>query len=204
VAKEFGVPLMVDDAHGLGVMGTRGVGTAEHFGLLGTIDIEVGTGSTALGGVGGFLAGPRAVVDYLRHFSRGFLFTTSLPAATAAGLLEALRIIRDQPEVRVKLWENIHLLRRGLAELGYDVSTMEAAVVCLRVGHEEVTYQAVKALQDKGIYVNSFVRPAVKRGKSIIRLSVTAAHSVDDIHRTLEAFKDIKPAVDRERPISQE
>ncbi len=193
VAKTYNVPLMVDDAHGLGVMGPTGAGTSEHFGLLGKIDIEVGTASAALGGVGGFLAGKKEVVQYLRHFSRGFLFTTSLPAATAAGLLEALRIVRADPLVREKLWNNIIHLKTALIDLGYKLGSMQAAVVCIPVGDEMTTYSVVQMLEERGIYVNAFVRPAVRRGSSIIRLSISAAHSQEDIQRTIEAFQEIRP-----------
>ena len=187
---------MVDDAHGFGIMGQTGSGTAEHFGLNGEVDLDIGMLGGALGGVGAFVACKKYIADYLRHFSRGFLFTTTLPPATTAALLEALRIIRTDKSLREKLFSNVDIIKRGLTELGYEISATESAIVSIFIGNEQTTYDMVKMLESRGIFVNAFIRPAVKRGKAKIRLTVTAAHSDTDLAQTLEAFKLLKPEFD--------
>ncbi len=196
LAAETKIPLMVDDAHGFGIMGERGSGTAEHFGVEGRIDLDIGMLGGALGGVGAFVACKRYIADYLRHFARGFLFTTTLPPASTAALLEALRIIKTDREIRAKLWANVEKLKAGLTRLGYKISATESAIISIFVGNEQDTYDIVRMLEERGVFVNAFIRPAVRRGEAKIRLTMTAAHSDLDIASTIEAFQDIKPALD--------
>jgi 8-amino-7-oxononanoate synthase len=196
LATEEAVPLMVDDAHGFGIMGQRGSGTAEHFGLNGRIDLDIGMLGGALGGVGAFVACKKYVADYLRHFSRGFLFTTTLPPSTTAALLEALEIMKLDKALRAKLWSNVEIVKEGLAGLGYKISATESAIVSIPIGNEQTTYDLVRMLEANGVFVNAFIRPAVKRGEAKIRLTITAAHSDSDIAQTLEAFEKIRPEFD--------
>ncbi len=193
VAREECIPLMVDDAHGFGVVGPNAAGTAEHFGLNGAIDLDLGMLGGALGGVGAFVACKSYIGDYLRHFARGFLFTTTLPPATTAGLSEALRIIRSDAALRARLWSNVEEMKAGLNQLGYRISPTESAIVSLFIGNEQTTYDVVRLLEEKGVFVNAFIRPAVKRGEAKVRLTITAAHSKSDIALTLHAFGEIKP-----------
>jgi 7-keto-8-aminopelargonate synthetase-like enzyme len=147
----------------------------------------------ALGGVGAFVACKKYIADYLRHFSRGFLFTTTLPPATTAALLEALKIIRTDASLRSRLWSNVESVKAGLQGLGYTISATESAIVSLFIGNEQTTYDIVRMLEERGVFVNAFIRPAVKRGEAKIRLTVTSAHSQADIDTTLEAFREIRP-----------
>lgn len=196
VATRYNIPLMVDDAHGLGVMGKTGAGTAEHFGLKGQIDLDMGTLSGALGGVGGFVACKKYLADYIRDFSRGFRFTTSLPPATIAGLVESLRILLADEVLRVRLWANMKQLKTGLTELGYQISATESAILSIPIGHEQTTWEVVRLLEHEGIYVSPFIRPAVKRGQARIRLTVNSAHTEDDIVVGLDVFRRVKPEIE--------
>lgn len=198
VATAQSVPLMVDDAHGFGVLGPRGAGTPSHFGLQGKIDLDMGTFSGALGGIGGFVACDKYIKEYLQHLSRGYLFTVTLPAATTAGLLEALRILRSDEVLRVRLWSNIEQTRVGLKRLGWRVLPTESAIVTILIGDEQITYDVIRMLEELGVCVSAFVRPAVKRGQARIRLAITASHSEADITATLRAFAEVK-AVLQER-----
>jgi 8-amino-7-oxononanoate synthase len=195
VAMTCQIPLMVDDAHGFGVMGPTGAGTPEHFGLNGKIDIDMGTLSGALGAIGGFLACHKYIAEYLKEFSRGFRYTTSLPPSITAGLLEALKIIKTDSSLRAKLWSNMNRLKTGLRAMGYQISPTESTIMSIPIGNEQTTYEIVRMLEAHDIYVSPFMRPAVKRGEARIRLTVSAAHSEQDISRTLEVFNTIKPEV---------
>jgi glycine C-acetyltransferase len=177
-------------------MGQMGSGTAEHFGLNGQIDLDMGTLSGALGGVGGFVACKKYIADYLRDFSRGFRFTTSLPPATIGGLVEALRIVMTDGSLRARLWSNIKHLVTGLKNIEYQTSATESAIVSIPIGHEQTTWEVVRLLETKGVYVSPFIRPAVKRGQARIRLTVNAAHTDQDIASTLEVFRLVKPEIE--------
>jgi len=191
-ATESGVPMMLDDGHGFGILGPTGAGTAEHFGLKGQIDIYLGLFSKALGSLGGFIACKRHLADYLLHMSRGIIFTTALPPAMASGVLAALRIIQTEKGLRDRLWLNVSRMKSGLEELGYHPTGGESPIISIRVGHEHVAYEMTRQLERKGIHVNTFIRPAVKRGEAIIRLTNSAAHSSEDIEQALSAFRLIR------------
>ncbi len=193
VASEEKIPLMVDDAHGVGILGETGAGTTERFGLLGQVDLDMGTFSAAFGGIGGFVACSKAVGDYLRHFSSAFTFTIGLPAPNIAALLAALRIIRTDTVLRSKLWSNVKYLKSALKQLGYTISPSESAVLAVHTHDENTTYRLDRELRKRGVYVNSFCRPTVKRGEAILRLSASAAHSDADLAMAVDAFQDVKP-----------
>ncbi len=197
------IPIMVDDAHGIGVMGPSGAGTPEHFGLKGRFDLNMGIFSAALAGIGGFVSCKKYIKDYILHFSRGILFTTSLTPPTTAGLLEALKVIQEDPSLRVRLWSNIKRLRTGLQDLGYQLGPTESSIMSIQIGNEQTAYKAVHMLESHGVYVNAFRRPAVKRGEAKIRISVSAAHSEEEITTVLEAFKEIRTALIEENTFPQ-
>lgn len=192
LADAYDVPLLMDDAHGIGVMGSSGSGTPEHFNLRGQIEIEVASFSAAFAGVGGFVGCSKEVADYLLHFSNGVMFTTSLAPGTLAGALEALRIMRKEDGRRIRLWNNVNRLKQGLLGLGYKLCPTSSAVMSIDIGNEERTYDLVKRLERYSVAVNAFRRPAVERGKAKLRMSVSAAHSDEDIDVTLQAFSDLR------------
>jgi glycine C-acetyltransferase len=195
LAREHDALLMVDDAHGTGVMGAHGRGTPEHFGLHGKVDIVMGTLSKGLGGIGGFAAGPRELIDFLKHTARGFVFSAALPPSTCAGLLAAIQVIEEEPQWLIRLHENANLMRKGLAELGYNIGCSESAVIPVIVGEDLTAYQLARSLHAQGIYVSPVAHPAVKKGASRVRVSVMATHSIDDIMRALKAFENAKTMV---------
>lgn len=196
VALKENIPLLVDDAHGFGVMGKTGAGTVEHFGLTGEVDLDVGTMSKSLGGSGGFLACRRYIKDYLQHASKGFTFTVNLPPPTIAGVLETLRILKRSSQLRQKLWRNARILKDGLKELGYTLSPSESAVMSIPIGHEHVTFALVRMLEERGVCVGPVFRPMVRKGGGRLRFSVTSVHSEEDIAFALKIMKELKPKAD--------
>jgi glycine C-acetyltransferase len=195
LAQQYGALVMVDDAHGTGVMGAHGRGTPEHFGLHGKIDIVMGTLSKGLGGIGGFAAGPRDLIDYLKHTARGFVFSAALPPSTCAALLAAIQVIEEEPQWLIRLHENANLMRHGLIQMGYNVGDSVSAVIPVIVGEDLTAYQLARALHAQGIYVSPVTYPAVRRGTARVRVSVMATHTPESILKALKAFENAKTMV---------
>lgn len=195
LADRYGALITVDDAHGSGVMGARGRGTPEHFGLHGQIDIVQGTLSKGFGGIGGFAAGPADLVDTLKHTARGFVFSAALPPSTCAGLIAAMDVLDNEPFWLARLHENANLMRKGLRQLGYDTGQSVSAVIPVIVGDDLIAYQLARMLHAQGIYVSPVAYPAVKRGLARLRVSVMATHTIDDILKALNAFEKARMLV---------
>jgi glycine C-acetyltransferase len=189
LAEKHRALIMVDDAHGSGVMGRQGRGTPEYFGLHGQIDIVQGTLSKGLGGIGGFAAGPADLIDTLKHQARGFVFSAALPPSTCAGLIAAMDVIEKEPFWLTRLHENANLMRKGLEQLGYDTGKSVSAVIPVMVGEDLTAYQLARFLHAQSIYVSPVTSPAVKRGLARLRVSVMATHSHEDILKALRAFE---------------
>lgn len=183
--------LMIDDAHGLGVLGATGRGIEEHFGMPGAADVLMGTFSKAPGAVGGYVSGSRALVEYLRYFARAGVFTAALPAATCAGLVEAFRIMEREPEHRVRLWENARRLWTGLRGAGLLVPSSPSPIATVFVGHERLLFRASRELFDAGFKVGVVAFPAVPKNEAVLRLSVSARHTPDDLDRVVETLARI-------------
>jgi 8-amino-7-oxononanoate synthase len=191
LAKYYGARIYVDEAHGIGVLGPTGAGAAEHLGVLDDVDIVMGTFSKSLASVGGFIAGERAVVDYLKHTARPFVFSASLPAASVAAAAAALEIIRNEPERREHLLRIAQLLRTELRSRGFVVLDGETAIVPVVIQDEVSLCRLCKALLAEGIYINPVLRPAA--AQNLLRISCTAAHSEAHVERlvtTLERVAD--------------
>ena len=152
IARTYGARLVVDDAHSIGVLGAAGRGTAEHFGLMGEVDIIVGTFSKSFASVGGFMAAPRKVVQYIKTHARPFIFTAALPATQMAVVLKALEIIESEPEHRERLWENVRRLHQGMSDLGFDTLGSQTPIVPVLVGQDEVAIQVWRGLWDGGVF----------------------------------------------------
>jgi 8-amino-7-oxononanoate synthase len=195
LAQRYEALVMVDDAHGTGVMGPHGRGTPEHFGLHGKIDIVMGTLSKGLGGIGGFAAGSRELIDFLKHTARGFVFSAALPPSTCAGLLAAIKVVEEEPSWLIRLHENANLMRKGLVELGYNIGESVSAVIPVIVGEDLTAYQLARALHSQGIYVSPVTFPAVRKGTARVRVSVMATHTPEDILKALKAFEKAKTLV---------
>jgi glycine C-acetyltransferase len=188
VAERHGAIMMVDDAHASGVLGVGGAGTIDHFGLHGRVDVQVGTLSKAIGVLGGFIAGPNQLIEWLQNRGRPFLFSTSAPPAAVAACIEALDIIRDEPERLERLWANTRAFKDGLHELGFDTGASETPITPVITGVEEPTQAFARRLFEEGVFCPAIVFPTVARGQARVRTIVTADHTGDDLSEALEVF----------------
>src|SRR5919197_5915414 len=199
LCREHGARLMVDEAHGVGVLGARGTGASEAYGVEDQVDLRMGTFSKSLASCGGFIAGPAEVIDFLRVQSRSFMFTASAVPAAVGAALGALRIIRSEegPGLFARVLANARYLRDGLARLGYQVNEptrmpdgtdLVTPIVPVVVGDDWRAALLWKALYDAGVYVNVALYPAVPRGGALLRTSVSAAHEREHLDRALDAF----------------
>ncbi len=187
-AEEFDAVVMVDDAHGEGVLGSHGRGIVDHFGLHGRCQIEVGTLSKAFGVVGGFVSGSKTVVDYVKHQGRPFLFSSSLSPADTAAAIAAVDLLEESDEPVRKLWENTDYFKKGMADLGFDTGMTETPIVPVMLYEAETAQAFSMSLFEKGFFAMAIGFPTVPREKARIRVMMTAAHTVDDLDRALEAF----------------
>jgi len=200
LAQKYKALVLIDDAHATGVMGPKGRGTAEYFGLHGKIDIVMGTLSKGLGGIGGFAAGPADIIDFLKHTARGFVFSAALPPSTCAALIAGMDVIENEPEWLIRLHENANLMRKGLQQLGFNIGQSCSAVIPVIVGEDLTAYQLTRALHALGIYVSPVAFPAVRKGTARVRVSVMATHSTEDILKALSAFEKARTMIPAPAP----
>jgi glycine C-acetyltransferase len=188
VAERHGAIMMIDDAHASGVLGKRGAGTVDHFGLHGRVDVQVGTLSKAIGVLGGFIAGPHELIEWLQNRGRPYLFSTSPPPSVVAACIEALDILRDEPERLERLWSNTRLLKDGLHDLGFDTGMSETPITPVITGDEEKTQAFARRLFEEGVFTPAIVFPTVGRGRARVRAIVTADHTHEDLAEALAVF----------------
>ena len=191
LAKRHGSRVMVDDAHGVGVMGDHGWGTAEHFGLESEVDLVMGTFSKSLAAVGGFVAGDRLVIDWIKHHARSLIFSAAPPPASVASVIKALEVIEREPERRARLWENTRYMKRELENLGYDTGASQSPVIPLAVGEDMTAFRMTMRLQEEGVFVNPVITPAVPPDRAMIRTSYMATHTRDHLDRALAAIAKV-------------
>jgi 8-amino-7-oxononanoate synthase len=191
VCKEHDAPLLVDEAHALGVLGPDGAGTASHFGLGAQVDLILATFSKSLASIGGVVAGRRPVVNYLRHHSRSLIFTASMPPASVAGALAALDVLIREPERRDRLWDNTRRVADGLRAIGLDIGQTQTPVIPVLIGETIQAAVVWRALFDNGIFTHPIVPPAVPANSCRIRVSMSAEHSPEQIDRVLETFEKV-------------
>jgi 8-amino-7-oxononanoate synthase len=191
LAKAYDARVMVDDAHGIGVLGKGGRGTAEHFGVEDQVDLIMGTYSKSLAAIGGFVAGSADAIDFIKHVGRSMLFSASLPPSLVASVSVALDIIDEQPQLRENLWRNTHKMLKGYKDLGFDTGTSETPIIPILIGNNIKTYQMCRLLFDHGVFVNPVVSPAVPPGRELLRTSYMATHTAEQLDRVLEAFKKV-------------
>jgi 8-amino-7-oxononanoate synthase len=191
LAREHDARVMVDDAHGLGVFGEHGRGTAEHFGVEAGVDLLMGTFSKSLAAIGGFIAGDARVIDYIKHHARSAIFSAAPPPASAGAVICALDVIQREPERRKQLWENMEFMKRELQGLGFDTGSSESPVIPLVVGEDMTAYQMVIRLQEEGVFANPVVSPAVPPGRAMLRTSYMATHTKAQLERSLEALHKV-------------
>ena len=211
LCREHGARLMVDEAHGVGVLGARGAGACELYGVEDDVDLRMGTFSKSLASCGGFIAGPADVIDFLRVQSRSFMFTAAAVPAAIGAAVGALQIIRSDegPQLMAKVLENARYLHDGLADLGYEVmepigmpdgSEVITPIVPVLIGDDWKAVMLWKALYDAGVYVNVAIHPAVQRGGALLRTSVMATHERDVLDQALTIFQKVKGEVENAAP----
>ena len=194
LAREFEAVVIVDDSHGVGVLGATGRGTVEHFGLLGEVDVITGTLGKALGGAaGGYVAASEEVCDLLAQRSRPQLFSNALPPTVACSALKAVQLMLEQPELLVKLRENTRVFREMLVEAGYSPLEGEAAIIPIIVGETAEAIALSARLLDEGVFVTGFGFPVVPEGTARVRVQMSAALDREHLERAIEAFRRVRP-----------
>jgi glycine C-acetyltransferase len=196
VAERRGAIMMIDDAHASGVLGRGGRGTVDHFDLHGRVDIQVGTLSKAIGVLGGFIAGPPHLIEWLVNRGRPFLFSTSAPPAVAAACIEALNILEESPDLVDRLWDRTRFFKRGLQDLGFDTGQSETPITPVIAGEEAKAVELARLLWEEGVFCPAIVYPTVGKGQSRVRTIVTADHSEEDLQEALDAFERVGKKLD--------
>ena len=191
ICAEWGMALMVDDAHGIGVLGRTGRGTAEHFDLEDRTDIIMGTFSKSLAAIGGFIVADTEIVKYIQHKARALIFTAAPPPASIGAVLAALDIIEAEPERRQHLWDNTRFMMTSLRAIGFDCGESETPVIPVVVGEDYLAFKMAKRLDEEGVFVNPVVSPACAPGRALIRTSYMATHRREHLTRALEAFQKV-------------
>ena len=199
--NKYNFRILIDDAHGFGVMGPNGRGTSEHFGVMDEIDLYIGAYAKSMAIIGGFVAGPKYVIDYLRYNMRSQMYAKSLPMAIVEGCLKRLEIIRsaEGDELRSKLWTVTRALQNGFRNLGFQIGPAEACVTPIFLPGNE--YQATQIATDLRtnykIFCSIVTYPVIPKGMIIFRIIPTAAHTLDDVNYTLKAFAEVKEKLDK-------
>ncbi len=188
VCKKHGTRLYVDDAHSLGVLG-GGRGTAWHFGLTDQVDLIMGTFSKSFASLGGFVAGNKDVINYIKHTARSFIFSASLPAPNAMAAFAALEVMETEPEHVQRLWENAAFMLKGYRDLGFNIGATQTPIIPVIIGDDEACFRFWKELFDAGVYCNPVVSPAVPQGMALLRTSYMATHRRDQLERVLGIFE---------------
>jgi hypothetical protein len=191
LAKASEARIMVDDAHGIGVLGKGGRGTAEHFNLENEVDLIMGTYSKSLAAIGGFVAGSYEAINFIKHVGRSMIFSASLPPVLVATVSEALDIIDEQPQLRETLWRNTHKMLKGYKALGFDTGDSETPIIPIIIKDSLKVYQMCRRLFEHGVFVNPVVNPAVPPGRELLRTSCMATHTEEQLDRVLHAFEKV-------------
>ncbi|MBN1538539.1 MAG: aminotransferase class I/II-fold pyridoxal phosphate-dependent enzyme [Candidatus Thermoplasmatota archaeon] len=189
ICRENDVMIMVDDAHGIGVIGPKGRGTAAHFDL--DVDITMGTFSKSLVSMGGFIVGKEDLIFEIKHAARSLMFSAAPPPSNVATAMKALQIIRDEPEHKEALWKNAKYLKDGLRKLGFDIGSTETPIIPVIIGEEAPTVASWRILLDKGVYTNPVVFPATPKDRNLLRNSVMATHTIDDLNFALDMYEEL-------------
>ena len=187
-ARRWEAWILVDEAHATGVFGSRGGGLVEELGLAGGVDVQIGTLGKALGSLGAFAAGSRALIDWLTNTARTFVYTTGLSPPAVAAAREAVRIVQQEPERRQRLWDNVALIRSRLTELGFRIGPARSPIIPLFVGDAEHALGLSEGLLERGVFVPAIRPPTVPLGTARLRVVPMATHSRDDVEEAMEAF----------------
>jgi 8-amino-7-oxononanoate synthase len=189
--RRLGFRILVDDAHGVGVMGPHGRGTAEHFGVESEADLVMGTFSKSFASLGGFVAGEARVIDFIKHHARSLIFSASMPPPNVAAVLACLSIMESEPERRERLWAITRKMKQGFQQLGFNTGLSVTPIIPVIIGDDPLTFTFWKALFESGVYANPIVSPAVQPDHALIRTSYMATHSDEELNRVLDIFGKI-------------
>jgi 8-amino-7-oxononanoate synthase len=190
VVKKYDARLMVDDAHGMGVMG-GGHGTVAHFGVTKDVDLIMSTFSKSFASLGGFIAGDEDVVSYIKHHARSLIYSASIPPSNAAAALAALEVMRSEPERPARVLANAEKMRKGYRQLGFNIGNSVTPVVPIIIGDDQLTFMMWKTLFDEGVFVNPVISPAVAPGHQLLRTSYMATHTNDQLDKVLGIFEKV-------------
>lgn len=190
ICKRNGARIYCDDAHSIGILG-GGRGTAAHFGLVDEVDLTMGTFSKSFASLGGFVAGQKDVINYIRHTARSFIFSASLPAPNLMAAMAALDIMENEPEHVERLWENTHFMMDGYRKLGFNIGPTQTPIIPVIIGDDMACFAFWKELFEAGLYTNPVISPAVPKGMALLRTSYMATHTKEQLRRALEIFATI-------------
>lgn len=189
--KKYNTRLFVDEAHGIGVFGENGRGTGEHFGVEDEIDLVMGTFSKSFGSLGGVIAGPAKVIEFIKHKARSMIFQAAMTPAACGAALKSLEIIQAEPERRKNLWRNADHIRNGFTKLGFNMLHSNTPIVPVVVGDDRLAFAFWRALLDAGVFTNPVISPAVSPGQQLIRTSFMATHTIEQLDRVLDIFDQV-------------
>ena len=189
LAKKYKARVMVDEAHGIGVLGEHGRGTVEHFGLENEVDLIMGTFSKSLVSIGGFVVGEKKVVNYIKHTARSLIFSAASTPASVAAVLAALEIIETEPERRERLWQITHFMKNSFQKMGYNTGTSQTPIIPIHIGDDDLAFALWKGIREEGIFTTPVIYPAVPQGQALVRTSYSANHTDEELHQVLAAFE---------------
>ena len=191
ISQNYNCMLMIDEAHATGVLGERGSGATEYFGVEDEVEIVMGTLSKAVGSLGGYIAGQKSLIDFIRNRARSYIFDTSLPPASLAASIESINIIENDKDLRQHLWKLIDVFKDGINKIGLEILPSTSPIIPILIGEPEPTLKFAKLLRKNGVYTPAVRPPSVPEGKCRLRVSLMAAHSEEHNRRALEAFKKL-------------
>jgi len=189
LAKKYNAKTLVDEAHGIGIMGPNGRGACEHFGVEDQVDLVMGTFSKSFASLGGFVAGDKKVISFIKHFGRAIIFSASITPASVATVLAALNIIETEPERRARLWQITDKMMKAFRAMGYDTGPSQSPIIPLMIYDDEKAFMLWKALREHGIFANPVIYPAVPKDQALIRTSYSATHTDEELDYVLECCR---------------
>lgn len=192
LAKKYGASVYVDDAHGIGVMGDRGRGTMNHFGLTKDVDLNMGTFSKSFASIGGVLSGNADIIDYVKHTARSFMFSAAMAPSAVATVSACIDVVLSDETIHQRLWSNVDFMVKGFKEIGFYTYNSKTPIIPIFIGDDMKAMQVTNYLKECGIFCTPVISPAVPKGEALIRTSYMATHSKEQLTRVLEVFKDAK------------
>jgi 8-amino-7-oxononanoate synthase len=190
LANQYGARVLVDDAHSTGVLGATGSGTTEHFNMKGQVDLEMGTLSKSLSGLGGFICANEEVVEYLRFYSNSYVFAATIPAPVVAGVIASIDVMASEPQKLEKLWQNIRYIRSKLLNLGFNLENSASAIIPIVVGDDRLTLDFGRAVRARGLFCQTVVFPGVAVGDARLRMSITSEHTQENLDQACDILTD--------------